>query len=66
MEVLRLCAAARYAQSLVMGAYSYQQDPTNDYLLVTASTGWTNLTNFWNVSQEDLYKKWTEIKESYQ
>ena len=34
--------------------------------LVTASTGWTNLTNFWNVSQEDLYKKWTEIKESYQ
>ena len=66
MEVLRLCAAARYAQSLVMGAYSHQQDPTNDYLLVTASTGWTNLTNFWNVSQEDLYKKWTEIKESYQ
>ena len=66
MEVLRLCAAARYAQSLVMGAYSHQQDPTNDYLLVTASTGWTNLTNFWNVSEEDLYKKWTEIKESYQ
>ena len=66
MEVLRLCAAARYAQSLVMGAYSHQQDPTNDYLLVTAATGWTNLTNFWNVSQEDLYKKWTEIKESYQ
>ena len=66
MEVLRLCAAARYAQSLVMGAYSHQQDPTNDYLLVTALTGWTNLTNFWNVSQEDLYKKWTEIKESYQ
>ena len=65
MEVLRLCAAARYAQSLVMGAYSHQQDPTNDYLLVTASTGWTNLTNFWNVSQEDLYQKWTEIKESY-
>ena len=35
MEVLRLCAAARYAQSLVMGAYSHQQDPTNDYLLGT-------------------------------
>jgi len=65
MEVLRLCAAARYAQSLVMGAYSHQQDPTNDYLLVTASTGWTNLTNFWNVPQKDLYKKWTDIKNSY-
>merc|ERR1719150_218737 len=46
MEVLRLCVAARYAQSLVMGAYSHQQDPTNDYVMITAATGWKNLTNF--------------------
>lgn len=64
-KVLRLCVAARYAQSLVMGAYSYQQDPTNDYLLVTAKTGWKNLRNFWKVSQEDLYLKWDQIKQTY-
>ena len=66
MEILKVCVAARYAQSLVMGAYSYQQDPGNDYLLVTAKTGWTNLTNFWNLPQKDLYKKWNEIKQSYE
>jgi hydroxylysine kinase len=65
MEVLRMCVAARYAQSLVMGAYSHQQDPTNDYLLVTAATGWKNLTRFWNLPKADLYQKWDEIKKSY-
>ena len=64
-DVLRLCVAARYAQSLVMGAYAHQQDPTNDYLLTTAQTGWTNLSNFWRLPKEELYKKWTEIRQSY-
>ena len=62
MEVLRLCAAARYAQSLVMGAYSHQQDPTNDYLLVTASTGWTNLTNFLTYLKKICIKNGLKLK----
>lgn len=66
MKLLRLCVAARYAQSLVMGAYSHQQDPTNDYLLVTAQTGWKNLSNFWNLEQKELYEKWEKIQASYQ
>ena len=66
MKVLRLCVAARYAQSLVMGAYSHQQDPANDYVLITAATGWKNLTHFWEVPQETLYQKWKEIKSSYE
>jgi len=57
-QLLRLCVAARYAQSLVMGAYSYAQDPGNEYLLITAQTGWENLSQFWNTSEEHLYRKW--------
>ena len=48
-----------------MGAYSHQQDPANEYVMITAKTGWKNLTNFWNESQENLYQKWNEINESY-
>lgn len=65
MDVLRMCVAARYAQSLVMGAYSYQQDPGNEYLLVTAATGWKNLTSFWNLPKQQLYKAWQDIVDSY-
>ena len=66
MEALKLCVAARYAQSLVMGAYSHQQDPTNDYLLTTAQNGWKILSEFWSVPQAELYAKWNEIVKSYQ
>merc|ERR1712154_193412 len=47
-QVLKVCVAARFCQSLVMGAYSYSQDPGNEYLLVTASMGWQRLRQIWN------------------
>ena len=65
-KILRLMVAARYAQSLVMGAYTYMQDPSNDYVLITAKNGWTQLKNFWNLPEKDLYEKWDKIKKSYQ
>ena len=51
----------RYAQSLVMGAYSYSQDPGNEYLLITSKTGWKTLSDFWSLSQEKLHKEWDNI-----
>merc|ERR1719400_1907273 len=57
-RLLRVAVAARYAQSLVMGAYSYSQDPGNEYLLITAHTGWQTLAAFWAVDQKTLYKDW--------
>merc|ERR1719251_381364 len=57
-KLVRTCVAARYAQSLVMGAYSYSQDPGNEYLLITAHTGWQTLAAFWAVDQKTLYKDW--------
>ena len=63
--VLRTCVAARFAQSLVMGAYSYSLDPGNEYLLLTAKRGWDLVRAFWALPKADLYKKWSEIIESY-
>ena len=55
----------RYAQSLVMGAYSYAQDPGNEYLLITSKTGWEILTQFWGLSLQELYKQWDEVIKEY-
>ena len=35
-EFSLFCVLIRYAQSLVMGAFSYQQQPWNEYLLITS------------------------------
>ena len=48
-----------------MGAYSYAQDPGNEYLLITSKTGWQILTQFWSLSQEQLYKQWDEVIKEY-
>jgi len=64
-KLLRTCVAARYAQSLVMGAYSYSQDPGNEYLLITAKTGWKTLSDFWSLDQAELYKEWDNIISMY-
>jgi len=65
MDILRVCVAGRYVQSLVLGAYTNQQDPSNEYVLITAKTGWRNLRRFWECSKEELYKQWAEITNSY-
>ena len=35
-DLIYFCVAARYATSLVMGAYAYSMEPNNEYLRVTA------------------------------
>jgi len=64
-KLIRVCVAARYAQSLSMGAYSYKQDPGNEYLLITAKTGWKTLSSFWQLSQRELYAGWDKVLEDY-
>jgi hypothetical protein len=39
-----------------MGAYSYAQDPSNEYVLTTSRTGWIKLTEFWSTSKQELYQ----------
>ncbi|KAK4326559.1 hypothetical protein Pmani_002939 [Petrolisthes manimaculis] len=65
LDILKVCVAARFAQSLVYGAYTHQQDPDNDYLLATAARGWNVLHNFWNIPKNEVIARWKEIIQSY-
>ncbi|XP_021366932.1 hydroxylysine kinase-like isoform X2 [Mizuhopecten yessoensis] len=67
LKVLKQCVCARFAQSLVMGAYSAENDPENaEYVLSTAQKGWATLTNLWNTPQIELYNRWSRIcREQY-
>jgi Ser/Thr protein kinase RdoA (MazF antagonist) len=40
-------AAGRLAISVTLGAYSYQKDPSNQYLLIHAEPAWTALRTLW-------------------
>uniref|UniRef100_A0A6P7GL55 Hydroxylysine kinase n=1 Tax=Diabrotica virgifera virgifera TaxID=50390 RepID=A0A6P7GL55_DIAVI len=57
-RLLKVCAAARLCQSLVMGAYAYQQDPSNTYVIVTAAYGWQLLQDLWNEDDDLLLERW--------
>ena len=102
IKLMRTLVAARYAQSLTLGAYSYmqglrmhrnlytlyihmicgttvmsfrifakiqmcanlQQEP-DEYVLITAKTGWKTLAEFWRMPSDELNKVWTDIVETY-
>ncbi|KAK2176613.1 hypothetical protein NP493_652g03063 [Ridgeia piscesae] len=64
-DLLKVCVAGRYAQSLVMGAYTYTLDKGNEYLLVTAKNGWPQLRRLWNMSQTELYDQWRQTIQTY-
>jgi len=53
-SLLHCLIAARLAQSVTMGAYSYSQDPGNEYLLITSKTGWDALAQLWTISEADF------------
>jgi hypothetical protein len=49
-----------------MGAYSYMQDPENEYLLTTSQKGWNVLQLIWNTPQSDLVNRWRKIAALYE
>ena len=64
LELLHVLVAARFCQSLVIGAYSNKYlDPENEYLLESARHGWKNLEAFWKLPKEEVLKTWREISE---
>lgn len=58
------CISARFCQSLVLGAYSYSQNP-DPYLLITSQRGWQCLQILWECSSDELYKRWRSIMQIY-
>lgn len=61
LDSMRMCIAARFAQSLAMGAYSFSLNPTNTYLLTTAKNGWPQLKRLWNTPKKELYDCWAKV-----
>ncbi|XP_076466921.1 hydroxylysine kinase-like [Babylonia areolata] len=64
-RLLRTCVAGRLMQSLVLGQYSYTQDPGNEYLLVTAQRGWHVLHALWDTPADAVQEMWDRIQRSY-
>jgi len=60
------CVAARFAQSLTMGTYTYSVDPTNAYVLMTVKQGWKLLRRMWEeTSREQLETTLNAVLTSY-
>jgi len=60
------CVAARFSQSLTLGAYTYSIDPSNVHVLGTAKRGWTLLRQMWeNTSGEQLNTRMDAVLASY-
>jgi len=55
---------ARFAVSLVMGAYANQMDPSNTYVLFTQRKGWDTLSRFWQLKSCNIRKRWDEMLKS--
>ncbi|XP_014673406.1 PREDICTED: hydroxylysine kinase-like [Priapulus caudatus] len=65
-DLLKVCVASRYTQSLVMGEYTYTQtDPGNEYLLTTAKAGWPQLRRLWSTPKEEIKATWKAIMNTY-
>lgn len=54
---LRLLIAARISCSATLGAYSYQQNPENKYLLLHAEPAWNALELMWGSSDGAAFQK---------
>lgn len=57
-EVLRISICARLCQSLVLGLYSYSQDPCNNYILGTQKNGWMILERLHQIEDSQIFEYW--------
>lgn len=57
-DLLKVCIETRYCQSLVMGAYTHHQDPSNTYVLTTSTKGWEQLIKFRSISKDEIQHIW--------
>lgn len=55
-QILPICVKARLTQSLVLGAFSSQQQPDNEYVLTTAVHGWQLL----RLTSQSTFEQWRD------
>jgi len=56
-QCVYVLVACRLAQSVIMSSYSFSQDPTNEYLLVTQQPGWIALETWWSADPDEVMGK---------
>ncbi|XP_077983990.1 hydroxylysine kinase-like [Glandiceps talaboti] len=64
-NLLYYCIAARIAQSVTIGMYTFKRHPYNMYLLTTQEDGWRTLNLQWKTPKEEVQKQWDEIITAY-
>ncbi|KAG8594679.1 hypothetical protein GDO81_001293 [Engystomops pustulosus] len=65
-EALFTLVCCRFAQSLVMARYSVLHCPENEeYLMITAKTGWKHLMTLLDMGKEVIEKIWGNTARSY-
>eukprot|EP00079_Xenopus_tropicalis_P027696 XP_012822047.1 PREDICTED: hydroxylysine kinase isoform X1 [Xenopus tropicalis] len=65
-DALFFLVNCRFSQSLVMARYSVLLCPENEeYLMITAKTGWKHLKTLHNMGKEAVEKIWFETADSY-
>ncbi|OCT89485.1 hydroxylysine kinase isoform X1 [Xenopus laevis] len=65
-DALFFLVNCRFSQSLVMARYSVQLCPENEeYLMITAKTGWKHLQTLHDMGKEAVEKIWFETADSY-
>ncbi|KAM4748492.1 hydroxylysine kinase [Rhinophrynus dorsalis] len=65
-EALFILVNCRFAQSLVMARYSVMLCPENEeYLMITAKTGWKHLLTLQDMGKEAVEKIWFDTAKSY-
>ncbi|XP_053573377.1 hydroxylysine kinase [Bombina bombina] len=65
-QSLFILVCCRFAQSLVMARYSVLLFPENEeYLMITAKTGWKHLLTLVDTGKEVMEKTWFETAKSY-
>lgn len=60
LQLLYYCVLARLCLSVLTGAYSYRQDPTNVYLLGTQESGWKLLQMLLSTPKEEVDRLWCD------
>ncbi|KAL5022539.1 hypothetical protein ScPMuIL_001694 [Solemya velum] len=66
LDIMKTCICSRLAMSLIMGAYTYMQDPSNVYVLETAEKGWPLLHKYWAAPNDELLARWKSIIKQYE
>ncbi|XP_018419037.1 PREDICTED: hydroxylysine kinase [Nanorana parkeri] len=65
-EAIFTLVCSRFAQSLVMARYSVLLCPSNEeYLMITAKTGWKHLITLLDMGKEAIQKIWEETARGY-